>query len=152
MPRDILEIAAAVKRLYLSILNMTETENDLTEMKLHKLLYFCQKRHYENFGEWLFADDFEGWVHGPVNKKVRNNFYFLDEHVDLTDEEEYTIREIIHELGPLSAWTLREMSHRDECYKISRAGLSEHEQGNAIIYKDNMILDMLRIDEDGVLQ
>lgn len=152
MQRDILEIAAAVKRLYLSIFKMTEIENDLTEMKLHKLLYFCQKRHYENFGEWLFADDFEGWVHGPVNKKVRNNFYLLDDQVTLTDEEEYTIREVLHEYGPLSAWTLREMSHADECYKISRAGLSAHDQGNAIILKENMILDMRKNDEDSVLQ
>lgn len=152
MPRDILEIAAAVKRLYLSILGMTDIENDLTEMKLHKLLYFCQKRHYENFGEWLFADDFEGWVHGPVNKKVRNNFYMLDEHVVLNDEEEYTIREVIHELGPLSAWTLRELSHRDECYKISRKGLSDYDQGNVVISKENMIMDMLKNDEDSVLQ
>lgn len=152
MARDILDIAAAVKRLYLSIFNLTEVENDLTEMKLHKLLYFCQKRHYENFGEWLFVDDFEGWVHGPVNKKVRNNFYFLDEQVELTDEEEYTIREILHEFGPLSAWTLREISHREECYKISRSGLGDRDQGNTIILKENMIMDMLKNDEDSVLQ
>ncbi|MEK3784148.1 Panacea domain-containing protein [Paenibacillus sp. FSL R5-0810] len=152
MPRDILEIAAAVKKLYLSIFKMTELENDLTEMKMHKLLYFCQKRHYENFGIWLFADDFEGWVHGPVNKKVRNNFHFLDENVVTSDEEEYTIREIIHELGSLPAWTLRELSHNDECYKISRLGLSDYDQGNVIIAKENMIMDMLDIDEDSVLQ
>ena len=152
MPKDILQIAAHLKKLYLSIFNVDEEENDLSELKLHKLLYFAQKRHYQNFGEWLFNDDFEGWVHGPVNRRVRDFHMFLREpNTELTEEEEYTLREIIHEYGIYTPWALRELSHQEKCYQISREGLQEKDKGNRVIKKEDMILDM-SIPNDGYVE
>ncbi|MGG3884372.1 Panacea domain-containing protein [Brevibacillus panacihumi] len=152
MPRDILFIASAIKSVYEETFNVLDEVSDLTEMKMHKLLYFAQKQHYGNFGEWLFDDDFEGWVHGPVNRKVRNNFYHLDDFDgELTLEEEYTIREIIHDYGKYSAGVLRNLSHDDTAYKISRVGLGEHDPGNQVILKENMIGDIASYDQDDTL-
>lgn len=148
MPRDILPIAAALESLYKAIFNVSDEENDLTEMKIHKLLYFAQKQHYSTFGEWLFNDDFEGWVHGPVNRKVRNSLPLLNHYCDeLTLEEEYTLREVIHEYGKFTAGYLRNLSHEDTAYKISRLGLQEDENGTEIIKKDDIINDIMLNDE-----
>ncbi|WP_200416431.1 Panacea domain-containing protein [Virgibacillus salexigens] len=147
MAKDILDIAVYLKKLYETIYDNEGEESDLTEMKLHKLLYFAQKRHYANFGEWLFNDDFEGWVHGPVNKKVRRNFHLENDGQELTLDEKYTIREIVYEYGKYSAGVLRNLSHQDSCYKKSRFGLSEYDLGCNIIYKVDIVDDIL-IDEE----
>lgn len=139
MPRDILEIADSMKNLYESIF-----QENLTELKMHKMLYFAQKKHYEYFGEWLFEDDFEGWVHGPVNRKIRSFYAYFDGsmQVELTPEEEYTVREVVFEYGRYSQWVLRDMSHEESCYKKSRYGLSETDRGNRVISKEDIISDM----------
>jgi len=144
MAKDIITIAGAINTLYKKIYARSPEENDMSEMKMHKLLYFAQKRHFENFGEWLFDENFEGWVHGPVNKKVRSAFDFLPtvDYDDLTSEEEFTLREILHEYGKYSAIFLRELSHQDKAYKISREGLSEYDRGNEVISKLNIIDDI----------
>ncbi|AIW30975.1 MULTISPECIES: Panacea domain-containing protein [Bacillus] len=148
MPRDILPIAAALESLYKSIFNVSEEENDLTEMKMHKLLYFAQKHHYATFGEWLFNNDFEGWVHGPVSRRVRGSFNMLEFYKDeLTLEEEYTLREIIHDYGKFTAGYLRNLSHEDTAYKISRLGLHDDENGTDIIKKEDIINDITINDE-----
>lgn len=117
----------------------------MSEMKLHKLLYFAQKRHYKNFGCWLFDDDFEGWVHGPVNKRVRASFDMLPDvkRDELTLEEEYTIREILHEYGHYTASQLRNLSHQEYAYKQSRIGLGPEEPGDRIIKKEEIIFDIV---------
>jgi uncharacterized phage-associated protein len=144
--RNILEIASALNTIYHQVYSPLRDEDDMTEMKMHKMLYFAQKTHYKNFGKWLFEEDFEGWVHGPVNKEVRSNFttikltpFDIDE---LTPEEEYTIRETVFEYGQYDAFTLREMSHDDKAYLNSREGLGPNERGNRIIKKEDIILDI----------
>lgn len=42
------------------------TENDLTNLKLQKILYFAQAEFYRKFGEALFTDPIEAWEYGPV--------------------------------------------------------------------------------------
>lgn len=142
MTRDILEIAGAINTLYQRIYSGSLEKN---EMKMHKLLYFAQKKHYSNFGEWLFDDDFEGWVHGPVNKRVRNQILKLPvvELEDLTLEEEYTIREIVFDYGQFSALYLKKLSHQDNAYKKSRIGLRPNERGEEIINKSDIINDII---------
>ena len=41
-------------------------ENDLTNLKLQKLLYFAQCDHLKKHGEPLFSDTIEAWPYGPV--------------------------------------------------------------------------------------
>lgn len=147
--RDIIEIASALKNIYETFFCGKGEESDLSEMKMHKLLYFAQKKHFENFGEWLFNEDFEGWVHGPVNRKVRSFFMFLgDFNGELTPEEEYTLREVVFEYGRFSAIELRNLSHQDKAYQISRTGLQQEERGNRVILKENMLQDINQSDDD----
>jgi len=151
MPKDILTIAGAINVLYNKIYGYSSEDSDMTEMKMHKILYFAQKQHYNNFGKWLFNEDFKGWVHGPINRKTRNamNYSMLPEvtYEDLTLEEEYTIREVIHDYGQFSAYQLKGLSHQESAYKKSRAGLSEKERGNRTINKVDIIDDIAKEQE-----
>ena len=52
-----------------------ETTNEkIDELKLQKLLYFCQREKLALLNETLFDDAMEGWVHGPVSVEVRTYF------------------------------------------------------------------------------
>ncbi|HEU4965656.1 MAG TPA: type II toxin-antitoxin system antitoxin SocA domain-containing protein, partial [Bacilli bacterium] len=146
MTSNVLRIASALKSLYESIYG---TSNDLTEMKMHKLLYFAQKTHFKNFGEWMIEEEFEGWQHGPVNTEVRQSFHHLDRYQgSLSLEEEYTLREVIHDYGGYTAGGLRNLSHLDACYKQSREGLAEDERGSQVISKETIMLDVVDPDTD----
>jgi len=49
-------------------------ENDLTNLKLQKLLYFAQGEHLSQFGKPLFHDDVEAWRLGPVVRAVYSEY------------------------------------------------------------------------------
>lgn len=141
--KDILTIAAALEELYFAIHEEDKDDTELTEMRMHKLLYFAQKEHYKNFGEWLFREDFEGWVHGPVNKQVRDRFESISPSMDsLSLKEEYTLREVVMDYGMYATSYLRELSHQDQAYKHSRIGLDENDRGQRVVLKDKMVEDI----------
>ena len=48
-----------------------ETGEKIDELKLQKLIYFCQRESFAIKGVQLFNDSLEGWVHGPVSPIVR---------------------------------------------------------------------------------
>lgn len=49
-------------------------ENDLTNLKLQKLLYFAQGERLSQFGKPLFCDDVEAWKFGPVVRAVYSEY------------------------------------------------------------------------------
>lgn len=51
-------------------------ENDLTNLKLQKLLYFAQGEYLAQKRKPLFNDQIEAWDLGPVIKDVYNQFKF----------------------------------------------------------------------------
>lgn len=48
--------------------------SSLTELKLQKLLYYVQAWHLAFFGEPLFVQRFQAWVHGPVCRAIYDRF------------------------------------------------------------------------------
>lgn len=49
-------------------------ENDLTNLKLQKLLYFAQSYFLKNKGKALFSEPIEAWEFGPVVRSVYETF------------------------------------------------------------------------------
>lgn len=49
-------------------------ENDLTNLKLQKLLFFIQAEYYTANGKGLFDDQIEAWDYGPVIRSVYNAY------------------------------------------------------------------------------
>ena len=45
-------------------------ENDLTNLKLQKLLYFAQRTYLKKYNKILFEDKIEAWKYGPVVNSV----------------------------------------------------------------------------------
>ncbi len=104
---------------------MQDEENDLSNLKLNKLLYYAQGCHLKRTGKPLFCDKIEAWQHGPVvadiyheYKKFGNrpinesNGEFDSSNFDETEMQ--TLLDTAREFGKYSASALREMTHQPD--------------------------------------
>lgn len=99
--------------------------NDLTNLKLQKLLYFAQveymKTHQENP---LFNDELEAWQYGPVVREIYNAFkqcgaYFItDFDIDyqdfgrVDDKTSEFLDKFFNKYSKFSAWALVDKTHK----------------------------------------
>ena len=49
-------------------------ENDLTNLKLQKLLYFAQGKYLSKYNAPLFKEEIEAWFLGPVVREVYEEY------------------------------------------------------------------------------
>lgn len=109
-----------------------KAENDLTQLKLQKLLYYCQGHYLAWAGEPLFSEDIQAWDHGPVVPAVylayRNTngqgakvvTECVGGDVNAIDNRTKSfIREVLNVRGQYSAWRLRELTHAESPWKES---------------------------------
>lgn len=59
---------------YLISLTQNNPEENLTNMKLQKILYYLQGYHFAIFNEELFEEEIEAWKYGPVVSQVYNSY------------------------------------------------------------------------------
>lgn len=121
--------------------------NDMTQKKLHKLLFFAyawylyENNEEDNIVNRLFVPNnpsygFQAWVHGPVFRELYplyadygyrpiNNFFF-DESI--FDEEDLSLlNRIVEFFGPMSADELERESHKFYSWKKAREGYEPYE-------------------------
>lgn len=107
---------------FISLFGCFEEDNDLTNMKINKLLYYAQGHSYERFNKPLFNDDIEAWENGPVINGVYQNLkQYSNNTVSavigdynpnvFSSEESELLLDIAREYGKYSASTLRNMTH-----------------------------------------
>lgn len=124
------------------------TKTKIDEMKLHKLLYFAQRESFAITGEPLFAEELEGWKHGPVSREVRCNFdegEIACKTDKIFDDAAYIVRNVIFTYGALSSWRLRDMSHEDISWINTRSGLSADENGNKVLDLEDIKKDAEKV-------
>lgn len=120
---------------------------EITPLALQKLLYFTQAFHKVFVGSFMFDEDCEAWVHGPVYREIY--FKYKDhgynpieddldqfECFDLSETEREVIDAVINYFGCYSGKILETMTHVEPPWKETRAGLGEEEVSNRIIRKD----------------
>ena len=94
---------------------------DMTNMKLNKLLYYAQGYSLKQTGHVLFSDEVEAWEHGPainsVYQKYKNNgdkpitTYDSEEAGRMPKEAIDILLSVAREYGRYNASTLRGMTH-----------------------------------------
>ncbi|MFW5889748.1 MAG: type II TA system antitoxin MqsA family protein [Bacillota bacterium] len=127
---------------------------EVTPLALQKLLYYSQGFYKTFYDEFLFAEDCEAWVHGPVYKDIYfkyrdfgydpiedDNFKFED--IELTEAEEELLDSIIDNFGCYSAKTLERMTHSERPWRLTRKDLKPEAKSNEIIRK-NLIADYFK--------
>jgi len=116
------------------ILSQTE---QISTMKLQKLLYYCQAWALVWDEQPLFGEKIEAWANGPVVRKVFYQYQgkFMIENTTcgngaiLSKEQRETVDSILKHYGKFSAQQLIEMTHSEKPWIEARKGLADHERG-----------------------
>ena len=115
---------------YFIAIDELREDADVTQLKLHKLLYFAQANYLASTGYRLFTSDIEAFEHGPVVEEIRPHFkqYGRQIIVSADDAVAHNATQDAKELpldviefldaiwqrfGQLSASELRQISHDD---------------------------------------
>lgn len=132
---------------YLLHLAATDREpSPITQMHLHKLLYFAQGWSLAVNERPLFEAGFEAWPHGPGLPELRPTFKqfgrtaISEDNADergVTDLEDRLLLETIwRHYRRYSASGLRSLSHRQAPWADARRGESAEAGGRAVISVD----------------
>lgn len=119
---------------------------DITPLALQKVLYYIQGFYYAFTNDFLFSDDCEAWVHGPVYREIYNRY--SDYHFDpiegssefdasvFTNPEKAIIDSVIQYISCYSGKILEHFTHSETPWLKTRGNLSMDAYSNNIISKD----------------
>lgn len=126
------------------IYKMKQKGKTINHLKLQKLLYYVQAWHLVYTDEPLIKEDFEAWLHGPVNRRVWDYYkkysimlddlpYEEDISIDLSEEQEQIIDDVLDEYGTKTGYYLECLTHVEDPWKDARL-----KGENTIIPKEKM--------------
>ena len=146
---------------YISNYYKEKFQHDITPIKLQKSLYFCfaywggfvQKSKLPNTeitinkSDWLYGQDIEAWVYGPVVPEVyhEQNLSQFDNSNLFKDNEDVMefINGVLDDILKVSDFKLVEVSHMDNCWKNNFDINSEFH--NTVINKDDIVEEYAKI-------
>lgn len=127
------------------IKTLKEQNKEINHLKLQKILYYIQAWNLALLNEPLFEEDFEAWLHGPVIRKVwdeyKSHSVLIGElseqneniNIKFTEDQEDVIEDVIDAYGNKSGYYLESLTHQEDPWKNAR------KQGeNTIIKKEEM--------------
>ncbi|QRQ59970.1 Panacea domain-containing protein [Sphingobacterium multivorum] len=125
----------------------------LNILKHQKLLYYVQAWHLAFYDRPAFNEEFEAWVHGPVNRSIYNSYkdthsiYSELEIYDVKDTNFYTqldppinnhINSILDVYAKFSGSELEEMTHNEDPWINARIGFNPYQICEKVIPKQSM--------------
>ena len=102
----------------------TEGSDFLSNLKVQKLLYYCQGFFYAKNQEKLFNEDIVAWQYGPVVTEVYHELKEFgqsgisldvssDFNIDFSDKEREMVDEVFNYFNQFSAIKLMNMTHEE---------------------------------------
>lgn len=121
---------------------------DITPLALQKSLYYVQGFYYAFYNKFLFAEDCQAWVHGPVYPDVyyRYKDYKFDPiecNAEFDDSvfissEIAILDSVAKNLSCYSGKVLEKFTHSELPWLSARGDLTETESSNQIIHKEDI--------------
>ena len=120
----------------------------MSTMKLHKLLYYCQAWSLVWDEKPLFYEDIEAWANGPVVRTLFNyhkglfnlSFKKFDRgNVNiLSDAQKETIKVVMDFYGKKDSQWLIDQTHMEIPWQNARKGLKQYDRGSVVISLESM--------------
>jgi uncharacterized phage-associated protein len=119
---------------------------EITNLKLQKLVYYAQAWHLALYGKPLFRDRIEAWIHGPVVPPVfwsfrKYGWKAISGSVHchaLSDHTQAHLKEVVRAYGKFDGPTLERMTHQEAPWRDARKGLAPDEPSNRVITNEAM--------------
>lgn len=125
---------------YVRELKNEDTDN-ISNLKLQKLLYYAQSAFLAIKGELLFNNDILAWQHGPVIKEIYERYrdngsqgiteYNSESLNEISKEDNEILIEVYNLFGEYSAWGLRNLTHSESPWQTTKR--------NEVISTDKML-------------
>ena len=124
--------------------------DSITNLKLQKIVYYCQAWNLAIHGERLFDEPIEAWVHGPAVMSLYQRFKdngnraidTCDTVTDPVSELSHAQRDLIDQVwdayGPFSGLQLRRMTHAEEPWVNARGDCGEYDSCRTSISDSDM--------------
>ena len=136
------------------LLNQCE---DITPLALQKVLYYTQGFYYAFYKTFLFTEDCQAWVHGPVYRDIyfRYRDYKFDpiecnNEIDDTifsSSEKAILESIVKHICCYSGKVLEKFTHSETPWLNARGDLLGTEASDKVITKDDIGLYFDRVKE-----
>lgn len=117
--------------------SVDEDTDNITNLKLQKLLYYAQSAFLALQDEPLFDEEIYAWAHGPVVESVYQKYKKYGssginniEQFTISDKEEKVLRQVYDTFGAYSAWGLRNLTHSESPWQETSQ--------NGVIPRDKM--------------
>lgn len=121
---------------------------DITPLALQKSLYYIQGFHFAFYGKFLFTEDCQAWVHGPVYPDIyfRYSDYKFDPikcNVEIDDtvflsSERAILESVVKNICCYSGKILEKFTHSELPWLSARGELSDTESSNHVINKEDI--------------
>lgn len=123
-----------------------EHGDQISNLKLQKLLYYAQAWFLAINGRPLFDDRLEAWVHGPVVPPVYGEFKkwswqaigINPELPPLAEPVKAHLEEVAAVYGSMSAFDLERLTHSEAPWIDARGAVPEDEASTAVISLESM--------------
>ena len=124
-----------------------EKSSEITPLALQKLIYYSQAFFRAYFNKFMFNNDCQAWVHGPVyteiyHKYKKHGYNPIDEtlenfnHYDLSEIEIEVINSVLGNFGCYSGKILEKMTHIEMPWLETRGDLKHNEVSSKNIDKE----------------
>lgn len=118
-------------RIAEALINLSyESQDPISNLKLQKLLYYAQAWHLALYGEALFNDPIEAWVHGPVVPSIFRQYKeYRWAPISPVSAESIPnkilghLKEVWRVYGKFPAGKLERLTHSEGPWKEARAAL-----------------------------
>lgn len=119
----------------------------IDEMKLHKLLYFVQRKSIAETGQPMFDAVFHAWKYGPVLPTIRamHKSGFLENHCPSISSSSIRIIDLVmDELAGSDSMLLSSISHGEISWQKARKRMLENNGKGEEMSLDDIREDALR--------
>jgi uncharacterized phage-associated protein len=120
--------------------------DQITNLKLQKLVYYAQAWNLAISGRRLFDGEFQAWVHGPVQPELYQMYKGYQWRPitgrpgdpSLTASAAKHMADVLEVYGPRSAYELERMTHAEAPWLEARGNLPPDHESKAVISEDTM--------------
>lgn len=123
----------------------------LGEVKLHKLLYYCQGRHLGWTGQPLFRETVEAWANGPVVAdlwRARKHGQDLPPSQPLSPGMLATVGYVVSRYGSATGTDLIRLTHNEDPWRRATEHSGPDERCEEEITRESLINYFAKVDVD----
>lgn len=127
------------------LLNQCE---DITPLALQKALYYVQGFYYSFHQKYLFIEDCQAWIHGPVYKEIYNRYknYRFDsigekkiiKEDQFPSSEKIILDAVVKYICCYSGKILEQFTHLEEPWILARGDLADNDRADRVIEKESI--------------